>query len=90
MAQLWWWCLLVLSGHIVSSKRAPCSAPRISEASLEANSHQHVIVIGAGYAGLTAALELNRRGFRVTVVDQQPEVGGRAQVLCLESGECNG
>lgn len=35
-------------------------------------SERHVIVAGAGIAGLTAALSLARAGFRVTVLEQSP------------------
>jgi protoporphyrinogen oxidase len=35
-------------------------------------------VIGAGFSGLSAALELARRGIAVTVVEADPEVGGLA------------
>jgi phytoene desaturase len=43
-----------------------------------------VAVIGAGFAGLSAALELARRGIRVTVVDALASPGGRAQRLEFE------
>ena len=39
----------------------------------------HVIVIGAGFAGLSAAYELQSVGYRVTVLEAQPEVGGRVE-----------
>ena len=38
----------------------------------------HVIVIGAGVAGLATAALLVRDGKRVTVIDQNETVGGRA------------
>jgi monoamine oxidase len=36
-----------------------------------------VVVVGAGLAGLACALELERRGFRVVVVEARDRVGGR-------------
>jgi protoporphyrinogen oxidase len=38
----------------------------------------HVVVIGAGFAGLAAAWELIQRGLRVTVCEAEDEVGGLA------------
>jgi protoporphyrinogen oxidase len=38
----------------------------------------HVVVIGAGFAGLAAGWELVRRGVRVTVCEADEEVGGLA------------
>jgi salicylate hydroxylase len=37
--------------------------------------HCHVIVIGAGIGGLTAALSLHRHGFKVSVYEQASELG---------------
>ena len=41
----------------------------------------HVVVIGAGMAGLVAAHELKRAGHRVTVLEAQQRVGGRVLTL---------
>jgi len=38
----------------------------------------HVVVVGAGFAGLSAALHLAGRGRQVTVVERYPWPGGRA------------
>ncbi|HEY0227930.1 MAG TPA: FAD-dependent oxidoreductase, partial [Mycobacterium sp.] len=38
----------------------------------------HVVVVGAGFAGLSAALQLAGRGRNVTVVERNPWPGGRA------------
>jgi len=39
------------------------------------------LVIGAGVAGLTAALSLANQGFRVYLVEKEPEVGGNLRKL---------
>jgi squalene-associated FAD-dependent desaturase len=38
----------------------------------------HVVVIGGGFAGLSAAVALAERGTRVTVLEARPRLGGRA------------
>ncbi|GJL82576.1 MAG: cytochrome c4 [marine bacterium B5-7] len=44
---------------------------------MDAENHtQHIAVIGAGIIGLSCALWLKRKGFRVTVVDPQPPGSG--------------
>lgn len=39
---------------------------------------KHVVVVGAGFSGLCAAYELTKSGFRVTILEAEPEVGGLA------------
>ena len=47
-----------------------------------------VVVIGAGFAGLSAAVELTRRGARVLVLEARPGLGGRASAFVdPETGE---
>ncbi len=43
-----------------------------------------VIIIGAGITGIAAALRLLEQGYRVTVVDASPEVGGLAGSVILD------
>ena len=45
---------------------------------------RRVAVIGAGWAGCTAALELARRGLAVTVYEQAWMPGGRARRVLLD------
>lgn len=40
-----------------------------------------VLVLGAGLAGLVAALELKRAGYRVQVLESEPRAGGRCWTL---------
>ncbi|MGA9159596.1 MAG: FAD-dependent oxidoreductase, partial [Actinomycetota bacterium] len=46
-----------------------------------------VVVIGAGFAGLAAALELLDAGLSVVVLEARERVGGRVLSLELENGE---
>lgn len=41
---------------------------------------QTVIVIGAGIAGLTAAQQLDAKGYKVILLEARPEVGGRVRI----------
>jgi phytoene desaturase len=38
---------------------------------------KHVVVVGAGFGGLSAAIHLRRRGVRVTVLEKNDHVGGK-------------
>ncbi len=50
-------------------------SPEEKRASIRENGKK-VAVVGAGPAGLAAALELRKRGYAVTVFDRQPRAGG--------------
>lgn len=42
---------------------------------------KHVVVVGAGLAGLASAAELSTHGYRVTIVDQNTHLGGKMNLL---------
>jgi phytoene desaturase len=41
---------------------------------------RRVVVVGAGFGGLTSALLLAKKGFEVTIVEKNSEPGGRARL----------
>ncbi|NRB40215.1 MAG: FAD-dependent oxidoreductase [Pseudomonadales bacterium] len=53
---------------------------------------QEAIVVGAGMAGLTAAYELEQRGYKVTVLEARDRIGGRIGTLDMgdQHGEIGG
>ena len=40
-----------------------------------------ITVIGSGFGGLAAALRLRAKGYKVTLVEKHPDLGGRARVF---------
>ena len=55
---------------------APVTTP---DAARVPASARHVVVVGGGIAGLTAALGLAERGVRVTVLEREERLGGRVR-----------
>lgn len=53
----------------------------------QAPGRRRVLVLGAGMAGLTAALSLLRAGHEVTVIEWQDRVGGRLLSLPIGAGQ---
>lgn len=44
------------------------------------NNQRHIIVIGAGFAGIAAASVLAKEGFKVTILEKNDQPGGRARI----------
>lgn len=58
----------------------PASAERFELPSSSGNGRS-VLILGAGIAGLVAAYELKRVGYRVTVLEARDRIGGRAWTI---------
>lgn len=51
---------------------------------MPSNHDNHVAIIGAGLAGLSAAYDLARQGYRVTILESSPEIGGLASSIRID------
>ena len=45
---------------------------------------KHIIIVGAGPGGLCAGMLLSNRGFKVSIYDKNPDVGGRNRAIHLD------
>ena len=47
---------------------------------------KHVTILGAGLAGLTAAIDLRKHGYNVIVFEKAKKIGGRLHkiLMCLD------
>lgn len=45
-----------------------------------------VVIIGAGFTGLTAGYELAKRGIRVSILEAEPDIGGLAAAFTVSAG----
>ncbi|KAL7197387.1 hypothetical protein ACSBR2_020011 [Camellia fascicularis] len=61
-------------------------APAIKEKIPSEPNKPNVIIIGAGLAGLAAARQLMRLGFKVTILEGRKRAGGRVYTMKMEGG----
>ena len=52
----------------------------------QTSNSRHVIIVGAGLAGLSAAYELTKVGHKVDILEMQNRVGGRVKTLREKDG----
>ena len=60
--------------------------PRPPEEVEQTTNSKHVIIVGAGMAGLVAARELRRVGHTVRIIETQKRVGGRVKTFDHKDG----
>ncbi|MBD2758262.1 NADPH-dependent 2,4-dienoyl-CoA reductase [Yimella sp. cx-573] len=78
--------------HTFANKRATCmlnprSAHETELVLLPTRTAKHVAVVGAGPAGLAAAVELAGRGHRVELFEAAPEIGGQFKLAAKIPGK---
>ena len=76
---------LYAHGQILCSINPAIREPELADL-VPAARERTVLVIGAGVAGMEAALGAARRGHAVTLVDERELVGGRARLAALRRG----
>ena len=47
-------------------------------------SEKNVIMIGSGLGGISAAISLAQEGYKVTIHEKNPQIGGKLNVLKAE------
>lgn len=68
------------NGTLLTIPKLPSQPPTTDK------SRKHIVVIGAGFSGLTAANELAALGYRVTIHEKASQVGGRAHRFTSPDG----
>lgn len=83
-------CNEMCTGHTSTAKAATCAVnPRCGrefefENLGKAEETKRVTIVGAGPAGLTAALEAKKRGHQVKVLEKSSELGGKLNLIARE------
>jgi monoamine oxidase len=73
--------LLIAGGAVAAAAIAGPDLISSSFGKRKTSRRERVVVVGAGLAGLTAAYELGRAGFDVTVLEARDRIGGRVYTV---------
>lgn len=78
--------------HVFEGKPATClvnpeAGREIDLKIVPASKEKHILIVGAGPAGLEAARVLAKRGHKVTLVDEKSEIGGQLNYSKLVPGK---
>ena len=73
------------SGQVTESPGPRVLGRRVTAGSLHTAPGEPVLIVGAGPAGLTAALELSRMGIAVRIVDNLPVRSATPQAVVMRS-----
>ena len=76
-----------LSATGVVAVAAGCGSAARTRLRLDASARRRVVVVGAGLAGLTCALDLAAAGWDVRVLEARDRVGGRVHTLRVWDGD---
>ncbi|MCU7958803.1 MAG: FAD-dependent oxidoreductase [gamma proteobacterium symbiont of Bathyaustriella thionipta] len=68
---------------------AEAKAQEPAEASAEQQLDKHILVVGGGYTGLTAAIEAEAAGYPVTIVEKAAQLGGMTAQLYKKIPSCS-
>ena len=62
----------------MTTKRLPKTSSKVSKDTIKSN---EALVVGGGVAGMQAALDMANQGFKVTLLEQSPSIGGRMAMI---------
>ena len=68
-------------------RATPCSGGALYDSGMTASPVQHVVVVGAGLAGLASTVWLTELGYRVTLLESNGSLGGRTIGLTSGHGD---
>ena len=77
----------IFKGHIASCLVNPKACFESEFKSEKSQSEKNVLIIGAGPAGISAAIEASDRGHKVTLIEKNSEIGGQFNLAKVIPGK---